>query len=64
MRYQTPLDTLHKLVLEHGTQRAAAKHLGISQAYFCDMLNGRRDVSGRMLSKLGFRRVVVRAGKD
>jgi predicted transcriptional regulator len=50
---------LQALVTRLGTQRKAAKHLGVSQAYVSDVLKRRRPMSERLLGKLGFQRVVV-----
>lgn len=51
---------LRALVKQHGTQRAAAKYLGISHGYLHDLLNGRRgDVNGpgpKVLEALGLMR--------
>lgn len=38
----------------------AASSLSVSKQYLSDMLNGRRDPSERILSKLGLRRAVVK----
>lgn len=55
-----PLAALKTLVKREGSQKHAARALGISQAYLSDILNKRRDFSERLLQLLGFRRVVVR----
>jgi hypothetical protein len=54
---------LRRYVAGRGTQRAAAKELGMSQAYLCDLLHGRRRASDALLATLGLRRreVVERA---
>jgi DNA-binding transcriptional regulator YdaS (Cro superfamily) len=57
-----PKAWLRALVGRHGTQKAAAKALGVSPAYLSDMLMGRRDISERILAKLGLRRAVVAKG--
>ena len=57
-----PKAWLRALVGQHGTQKAAAKALGVSPAYLGDMLMGRRDISERILAKLGLRRAVVTKG--
>ncbi len=50
---------LRKLIADHGSQRAAAKHLGISEVYFSDLKRGKRAMSAKILGKLGYRRAVV-----
>lgn len=55
----TPTDPFHRLtlfVLDHPSQRVAAKALGISAPYLSDLLHKRRAVSDRLLLKLGLRR--------
>lgn len=52
---------LQKFRAEYPSQRDAATELGISQAFLNDMLNGKRNVSKRVLSKLGLESVVVKA---
>ena len=49
---------LRDLVQAHGSQRAAARHLGISPQYVCDLLKGRREPGPAVLKKLGLRRDV------
>lgn len=51
---------LRGLVRAHASQKLAAKQLGISQQYLCDLLKGRRPFSARVLDKLGLRQVIVR----
>lgn len=52
---------LRALVETHGTQRAAAERLHISEAHVGDLLHGRRKFSDAMLGKLGLRRTVISA---
>ncbi len=52
-------EALHALILRLGSQRAAAKHLGISEPYLSDLRKRRRTMSVKILGKLGFRRTVV-----
>ena len=42
-----------------GSQDAAAKRLGISPQYLCDVLRGRREPGKKLLDALGYRRLVV-----
>ena len=53
-------DSLAAYVAQAGSQAVAAKELKISPAYMSDLINGRRDISLRMLAKLGLKRVVVK----
>ena len=55
------LPRLRALVAAEGSQRAAAKRLGITDGYICDILAGRREFSASMLAKLGLRRTVIEA---
>lgn len=55
------LARLEAVVKATGTQRAAAKQLGLSQAYIGDLLKGNRTFSDRILGKLGLRRTVIEA---
>jgi plasmid maintenance system antidote protein VapI len=50
------LKHLRKFVAQHPTQKAAARALGISEPYLCDLLNGRRLFSTNMLDRLGLER--------
>ena len=42
-----------------GGQKAAAKRLGVSAQFLCDVLHGRRGLTARLLRGLGYRRVVM-----
>jgi len=53
------LSRLHKFVAKYPTQKDAAEALGIKPAYLSDLVNMRRDISERILSKLGLKRAVV-----
>ena len=58
----TPADLRAELkcrVSEAGSQRDAARALGISQAQVCLVVTGRRKFSDRMAAKLGYRKVVT-----
>lgn len=50
---------LRGMVRVHESQKSAAKALGISQQYLCDLLKGRRPFSARVLQKLGLQQVIV-----
>jgi hypothetical protein len=56
-----PRTRLRWLIRIHGTQRSAALKIGISPAYFSDLLNGRRVCSDRILKQLHLRRIIVDA---
>lgn len=59
MKEVDPARTLRAFVSRYPTKRAAAKALGISDPYLFDLLNGNRQYSEPILSRLGLRRVVV-----
>lgn len=42
-----------------GSQKAAAKRLGVSPTYLSDIKKGRRDPGDKILTALGFKRVVI-----
>jgi len=44
---------------KRGTQKALADHLGVSDAYLSDVLNGRKDPGESILEPLGLERVVT-----
>ena len=52
-------EALRAVVKSQGTQLAAAKRLGCSEAYVSDLLRGRRGFSDEMLGKLGLRRTII-----
>ena len=56
-----PRTRLRWLIRLHGTQRSAALKIGISPAYFSDLLNGRRVCSDRILEQQHLRRVIIDA---
>lgn len=56
MTEQQAHERLVKYVKSVGTQRAAAKALGISQPYLGDMLRGNRAVSIKVLAMFGLER--------
>lgn len=60
MKETDPLETLHKFRDRYETLGDAASALSISKQYLSDMLRGRRDLSPRLLGKLGLKRVVVK----
>ena len=54
-----PAAVLRAFVAQHPTQTAAARALGVGDAYLSDLLHGRRLFSDVMLAKLGLERVIV-----
>lgn len=61
MKPVDPIAVLRQFVSTHPSQLAAAAALGISPTYLSDMLNKRRDVSARVLAKLGLKTVVIQS---
>jgi predicted transcriptional regulator len=53
------LDVLWDLVAEHGSQKAVADVLGITQSYLSDILQGSRAVSDSLARKIGYIREAV-----
>jgi hypothetical protein len=51
------LELLHAYARANGTQSAAAKALGISPAYLCDLLKGRRRPGMLLLRRIGLQQV-------
>lgn len=54
-RMRNMLETAIKV---SGSQKAFAKEAGISEQYLSDVLNGRRDVGGKILKWFGLERVI------
>lgn len=59
-------DMLHAMVRElgnprngHGGQKPLAEHLGVSESFLSDVLNGRREPTEAILQPLGLERVVT-----
>jgi predicted transcriptional regulator len=53
------LDRVRAFVAKSGSQRAAAKALGVSLAFVNQMLSGKVPVSKRILAQLGLRRTII-----
>lgn len=53
-----PVDALRRLVRELGSQKAVAKKLGFTPSFINDVLQGRREMTEALASKLGYKRVV------
>jgi len=56
---QTVLEFIRSQVTKHGSQKAYARHLGVSQQYLNDVLSGRRDLSAELAALLGYKRLTV-----
>lgn len=61
MNDQKVIDALYKEARRLGSGVKLAKKLDISEQYLSDILNGRRNVSELVASKVGFRAVWVRS---
>ena len=59
MKEIDPIDRLRDEVDRHGSFRLAAKVLGFDHGFLCNVLNGSRKVSPRLLKRLGLKRIVV-----
>ena len=66
MNLDTLVSRLNALVTRHGSQRAAATALGISQSHLFDLLNGRRKPGPKTLAALGLTETISYTpnGKD
>ncbi len=64
MNLDTLVSRLTTLVAQHGSQRAAAAHLGISQSHLFDLLNGRRKPGPKTLAALGLTETVTYRSKN
>ena len=50
---------LYREASSRGGQKAAAKRLGVSAQYLCDVLHGRRAMGAALLRGLGYKRVIM-----
>lgn len=50
---------LQKLIVSKGTKTAAARMLGVSPSLITEITKGRRDIPKKVLTQLGFERVIV-----
>lgn len=50
---------LRQLARTYGSQKALAEHCGVNPSWLSDILRGRRDPGQKLLTALGFRRVVT-----
>jgi hypothetical protein len=48
-------DPANMVKMEKGSQKEAAKSIGISEQYFSDIINGRRAVSARVAEYFGYK---------
>ena len=56
-------DILTELVESHESQRAVADMLGISTSYLNDLLHGRRGVSERLATRMGYKKLSIYMGE-
>ena len=49
---------LDRMIQQAGGQRALARRLGLSPSYLNDVMRGKREPAGKLLSALGLQRVV------
>ena len=59
MTSSTVLGELRRVIVQQGSQKAAAAHLGVSAAYLSDVLRDRREPGPKLLSALGMKRTVT-----
>lgn len=50
---------LQQQVDSHGSQTAAAQHLGVSLAYLNDVIRGRREPGEKLLTPIGIQKVTI-----
>ena len=53
------LELVRSAVEAAGTQKALAERYGISEQYLTDVLRGRREPGEKLLSALGYERVIL-----
>ena len=58
MNTDTLRSRLARRAEEVGSQKALASELGVSQAYLCDVMKGRKEPGPLLLAGLGLQRVV------
>lgn len=59
MTKETLLGKLTREVERKGSQYRAAESLGVSSQYFNDILTGKREPGGKLLTAMGLERVVT-----
>jgi transcriptional regulator with XRE-family HTH domain len=64
MNQQQFIKRLQQLIAEKGTQKEAARYLGISAAYLSDILAGKRTAGPKILNKLGLEPRTVYVSKE
>lgn len=62
MKDLDPIATLNRAIEEAGSQNELARRIGLPQAYLSQVLSGARPASDKLLTALGLKRVVIRAG--
>lgn len=58
MRQIDPMMEMRAGIAAAGSQRQWALANGLSPQYVCDLLSGRREMTDRVLARLGLRRIV------
>jgi transcriptional regulator with XRE-family HTH domain len=58
-KYTTPAERIAELVREHGSQRKAAKALGLSQTYFNMIARGEKEPGPAFLDAAGLLKVTT-----
>lgn len=59
MTREKVIDRLRLHTERFDTNKEAAQSLGVHQSYLCDVLKGRREPAGKLLTALGIVRVVT-----
>ena len=62
------MNKIYGLINVMGSQKAVAKHLGVSEMYLCDVLKYRREPGEKILKPLGYEKVIryrkIKESKD
>jgi len=53
------IEAIYDLIVQHGSQNAVAKLLGIKPSYLSDILHGHREISEKVAREIGYYRRVV-----
>lgn len=61
MKEMNAFEALERYCSRYETLTDAAEGLGITKQYLSDILRNRRDITPRVLEKLGLKRIVVKA---
>lgn len=55
---------LNDICTKHGKQKEFANKIGVSQSYFCDLLQGKRGFGETIANALGYERIVIYKKKE